>query len=82
MWVSFCNRHNPQNIGVIGHIALICIDGEMSFYPQLFCVEILDKIFVNRQICKCFLRLLNIWECNYIYPYMWGFLKGNKLTVL
>ncbi len=51
MWVSFCNRHNPQNIGVIEHLALICIDGQLSFYPQLFCVEILDKIFVNRQIC-------------------------------
>jgi hypothetical protein len=47
MWVSFCNRHNPQNIGVIEHISRISIDGEMSFYPQPFCVEILDKLFVN-----------------------------------
>jgi len=50
MWVSFRTRHNPQNIGVIEHITLISIDGEMSFYPQPFCVEILDKIFVNMQI--------------------------------
>ncbi len=46
MWVSFFYRHHPQNIGVIEHLALISIAGEMSFYPQHFCVEILDKILL------------------------------------
>jgi hypothetical protein len=48
MWVSFYNGKNTQNIGVIEHLDLISIGDEMSFYPQLFCVEILDKIFIIR----------------------------------